>query len=383
MNPSSSSIPVMTSPPGPLTMIDGRSYCYFAGTGYLGLSGHAEVIEAACAAVRRCGVHTATSRAGFGNNPLTLEVEQRAAEFFGTEDAFYFSSGYVANHILLQALAGRADAVFVDAAAHYCLVEAARLMAKPSVTFKHRDPDELRRCLCEHLRPGGRPLILTDGVFSVSGRLAPLREYLAVLKDFPPASLHIDDAHGFAVLGAHGRGVLDHFEMWGPAVNSDALADGVRITVCGTLAKAVGGFGGIIPGTRSFVREVRAASHYFDGASAPSSADAGATAKALEIALREPGLRSRLRANIAQLRAGLRALGIVVEDGPAANFSVEIGDALRMRRIHAELKSAGFIVPYVAAYSGVGPAGGLRFAVCAMHTAEMIDGLLAALRRIV
>src|SRR5512135_1461253 len=102
--------PVMTSPPGPVTVIGGRSYFYFAGTGYLGLAGHPEVIQAACTAVQRYGVHTATSRSGFGNNPLTLEVEQRAAEFFHTEDAFYFASGYAGNHIVLQALAERVDA---------------------------------------------------------------------------------------------------------------------------------------------------------------------------------------------------------------------------------------------------------------------------------
>ena len=97
-----------------MTTIDGRAYCYFAGTSYLGLAGHPEVIEAACAAVRQYGVHTATSRTGFGNNPVTLKVEQRAAEFFGTEGAFYFTSGYTGNHIVVQSLAKQVDAVFVD-----------------------------------------------------------------------------------------------------------------------------------------------------------------------------------------------------------------------------------------------------------------------------
>src|SRR5512137_1139284 len=106
-------IPMMESAPGPVTVIDGRRHFYFAGTGYLGLAGHPEVVEAACAAVRSYGVHTATSRRGFGNNPVTLEVERRAAEFFGTEDAFYFSSGYASNHILLQSLAEQTDAGFV------------------------------------------------------------------------------------------------------------------------------------------------------------------------------------------------------------------------------------------------------------------------------
>jgi 7-keto-8-aminopelargonate synthetase-like enzyme len=98
---------------------------------------------------------------------------------------------------------------------------------------------------------------------------------------------------------------------------------------------------------------------------------------------RQPELRRQLRANVARLRSGLRALGLPVEDGPSANFSVEIGDAANMRRIHQELKALGFIVPYVAAYAGLGPQGALRFAVCALHTPEMIENLLAALRKIV
>jgi 7-keto-8-aminopelargonate synthetase-like enzyme len=374
-------IPLMEGPPGPVTVIDGQRYFYFAGTGYLGLAGHPEVIAAACAAVQRYGVHTATSRRGFGNNPAILAVERRAAEFFGTEDAFYFSSGYAANHIVLQALADRVDAVFMDEAAHYCLEEAARVLGKSITRFKHCDPNDLARALRAQLRPKQRPLVLSDGVFAMSGALAPLNEYQRVLHSRAPAILHLDDAHGFGVLGEHGRGVLEYSGLWG-RVNSDTAPAGVGLTVCGTLAKAMGGFGGIIPGGRKFVQRAREASHYFEGASAPSSADAGATAKALEIVQHQPELRKQLQANVVQLRHGLRALGLAVTDGPSANFSVEIGAAANMRRIHEELKAAGFLVPYVAAYAGLGPQGALRLAVCAMHTPEMIENLLAAMRKI-
>ena len=375
-------LPVMESAPGPETVISGRRYLYFAGTSYLGLAGHRDVIEAACAAVRRYGVHTATSRTGFGTSPLTLEVERRAAEFFGAEDAFYFSSGYVANHITAQTLASDVAAVFLDEAAHYCLGEAARLAQKPIHTFAHRDSAALEKQLQRNLRPGERPLVLSDGVFSVSGAVAPVPEYVRVLEGYAPAILHLDDAHGLGVLGPNGRGVLDHFGVWGPRVNADPTADGVSLTMCGTLAKAMGGFGGIIPGSRAFLRRVRGASHYFDGASAPSAADAGATAKALEIVQSDPGLRRQLTDNIAQLRTGLRALGLTVPEGCTANFGVQAGDAARMRTIHERLMSAGIIVPYVSAYSGVGPQGVLRFAVCALHTPAMIDQLLAALRKV-
>ncbi len=174
----------MESPPGAETVIDGQRYLYFGGTGYLGLAAHPEVIEAACEATRRYGIHTATSRTGFGNNPATLEVEQRAAAFFGMKAAFYFNSGYVANHIMVQALASRCDRVFVDEAAHYSVTEAACLAHQPITRFRHRDPEDLARRLKAQLKSGQRPLVMTDGVFPVTGALAPLADYLSVLSDW-------------------------------------------------------------------------------------------------------------------------------------------------------------------------------------------------------
>lgn len=368
---------LMQSAPGPETIIDGVRYLYFGGTSYLGLANHPEVIEAGCAALRRYGVHSATTRARFGTNPPVLEVERRAAEFFGTEDAFYFGSGYQSNHILVAALAADADVVLVDEAAHYCVLEATRLAGIPVHTFRHRDPTDLRRVAAPH----HRVLVLADGVNPSTGTEAPVREYLAALANRQYATLLLDDAHGFGVLGEHGRGLLDELNLW-PHVNGGPAVNGVRLCVGGTLAKALGGFGGIIPGTREFVERARKSSHYFDGASAPASAEAGATAKALELVLREPELRDRLRTNVRHVRAGLRELGLIVPDGDTANFGVTVGDAANMRRIHEALKARGIMLPYVGAYSGLPPEGVLRFAIFATHTTAQLDRLLAELRAV-
>ena len=372
-----SPISLMQSPPGPETIIDGVRYLYFAGTSYLGLAAHPEVIEAGCEAMRRYGVHSATTRARFGTNPPVLEVERRAAEFFGTEDAFYFGSGYVANHIMVSALAREVDAVLVDEAAHYCVAEATRLSGLPVKTFRHRDADDLARLA----RESPRVLMMADAVGPSSGALAPVAEYVRALSGCERALLLLDDAHGFGVLGENGRGLLDDLGLW-KTVNAMPANRGVSIFVCGTLAKALGGFGGIIPGTREFVQRAHTSSHYFDGASAPASAVAGATAKALEIVMREPSLRASLRANTLHLRAGLRTLGLTVPGGATAHFGVSTGDAANMRRIHETLKARGIMVPYVGTYSGIPPEGVLRFAVFANHTTAQLDRLLAALRSI-
>lgn len=367
--------PLMQSAPGPETLIDGVRYLYFGGTSYLGLAGRPEVIEAGCEALRRYGVHTATSRAGYGNSPPVQEVERRAAAFFGTEDAFHFSSGYVANHILVAALAPSAGAVLVDEAAHYCVWEAARLSGLPVTAFRHRDPDDLAR----QARGRDRVLVMADAVGPATGLRAPVAEYLEVLATHPHAALMLDDAHGFGVLGPAGRGRFDELGLWS-RVNTWPPGDGVPLHVVGTLAKALGGYGGIIPGSREFLARVRAASHYFDGSSAPAAPVAGASARALEVVSAEPQLRDRLRTNVRRLRDGLRRLGLAVPDGDTAQTGVGIGDAAHMRGIHGALKARGILVPYFGAYSGLPPEGMLRIAVFANHTGEQVDQLLSALR---
>ena len=369
----------MESAPGPETVIDGVRYLYFGGTSYLGLHGNPSVIAAGCEALRTYGVHTATTRAGFGTSPVLLKVEELAARFFGTEDAFYFSSGYVANHIVIPAIASEASALFLDETSHFCVEEAARVAGKLVHRFRHRDATDLAAQLRQHLPVNGRPLVVADGVTPATGAIAPVRDYLRVLKEFAPAVLHLDDAHGFGVLGVEGRGTFEEAGLW-PHVNGGPPIDGVSLSVCGTLAKALGGFGGIVPGTRKFVAKARASSHYFDGASAPAAPVAGCSAAALEICLAHPQLRQRLRENVSRVRDGLRGMGLEVTTESTANIGLVFGNAERMQQLHEALKAERILVPFMPAYSGVGPEGLMRLAVCAGHTNEMLDRLLAVLK---
>ncbi len=372
----------MESPPGAEVVVDGRRLLYFGGTSYLGLASRAEVIDAACEATRRFGIHTATSRAGYGSNPPTLAVERLAAELFGSETAFYYVSGFLGNHIMV--LAGEPfDLVAIDEGAHFSSHEAARLSQKPIIEFRHRDANGLRDVLRRRLGPGERPLVMLDGVSPATGAVAALHDIADVLREFPGATLIVDDAHGVGVLGEQGRGTLEELGLSIADANRDDAAGATTILMSGTLSKALGGFGGILPCSRRFLDRIRATSHYWDGASAPAAAVAGASARALEIVLAEPELRRRLRDNSAAMRAALRRLGLTVEDWPTPVIGLSIGTAENMRRIQRRMEDAGILVPYMRSYSGVGLEGLLRIAVFATHTGEMIERFVDELARIV
>ena len=372
-------VPLMESAPGPEVIIDGRRYHYFGGTSYYGLHGHPEVIAAGCEGFRKYGFHTATSRAGFGNSGPLLEVERRAAEHAEREAAFYFSSGYASNHILVHAVM-KPGAVFIDEAAHFSVAEAAHLPGVPIHRFRMRDAGDLEAKLQAYLPAGSSPLVMSDGVVPATGELPPLDEYMRVLARYAPATLLVDDAHGLGVLGAHGRGSLEHLGLE-DAGNGKAARQGVSILCGGTLGKAMGGFGGIITGSMTFMQLVRNSSHYYDGASAPPSPVATATAKALQLIAGDPSFRENLQRNTLHLRQGLRDLGLNVHEVPSAQVGVAIGNAANMMRLHRELRQQGFIVP-VTSYAGTGPEGIMRFAVCSGHTPRIIDDLLDSLREL-
>jgi len=374
----------MQSPPAPETVIDGQRYLYFAGTAYLGLQGHPEVVRAACRAAEQYGVGSATSRAGFGDTPPVVEVERLAAELLGAESAFYFPSGYVGNHVLVEAVREQVGAVFVDEASHYCVHEAARLSGRPVWQFAHARPEDLRLKLDARLPAGASPLVLTDGVFSARGDVAPLAEYRAVLADYAGSVLTVDDAHGVGVLGERGRGTFEHAGLFDVGVNTAAVLGGPAgrppaLLCCATLSKALGGYGGIIPGEAALVERLKSAAPHYAGMSPPPPPVAAASARALQLVLDRPDLLKRLRRNVAALKGGLRERGFDVAPTPVPIVALELGDAANMQRIQRTLMDRGIVISYFRAYSGLGPQGALRIALFATHTEAMIERLLDAL----
>lgn len=372
-------MPQMESPPGPETMIDGRRYLYFAGTAYLGLQGHPEVIRAACEATQQFGIGAATSRTLAGDTPPALEAERRAAAFFGTEDAFHVASGYMAPAVATALLAGRVDHVLIDEHAHVSLRQAAAHLGVPIERFAHRDPESLALAIRAKTSARSRLLVMTDGVFSADGAIAPLEDYSGVLAGHGGACLLVDDAHGFGVLGENGRGTLEHAGLARRGFNQEPASRSPALWACGTLSKALGGFGGILPGSRALIERIKRGTPYGAAASGPPVPVAAASARALEIASEHPELRERLRENAAHLKSGLRRMGLQVHDSPVPIAAIAFDTAERMRQVQAALAGRGVWIAYLPAYSGVGPQGVLRIAVFATHATAMIDRLLEEL----
>ncbi|TAG26739.1 MAG: pyridoxal phosphate-dependent aminotransferase family protein [Burkholderiales bacterium] len=202
-------MPFMSSPPGTEVQVDGKNVLYFAGTAYFALQGDPRVIEAACAAVRKYGVHPATSRSGFGETSLLRSVEQSAARFFGVDDALYFAAGYAGPCLLMQAAEHRYDLIAVDESVHLASQDAVDQHGAMVVRFRHLDPQHLEEVLAQH-RTATRVAVLCDGVSPVLGDIAPANDYLNVLERMGGGILVIDDAHGVGVLGKNGRGTLEY-----------------------------------------------------------------------------------------------------------------------------------------------------------------------------
>jgi 8-amino-7-oxononanoate synthase len=361
----------MESPMGAQTVFNGREMDYFSGTGYLGLQSHPEVIKAAIDALQRYGTSTATSRGGYGEHPLYDALEQAGVAFFGAARLLYFASGYLGMTVLTQATNERFDHIFIDSSAHFSLWDAAQATNLPITAFHHLQPEQLEESLRRELRPQERPLVLSDGIFPISGEIAPLPDYLALVKPLD-GLVYLDDAHAVGVLGENGRGTPDYFGIADESCRS-----------CGTLAKALGGYGGVIWGTQEWINQIDRASRVMVGASPPPLVVAAASARALEIARTTPFLRQNLWTNVSRVRAGLRALGWELEDTPSPIICLAGRDGVSLERIKAGLFEQGMAVSLVRNYTSTPAGGAIRIAVFATHTSEQIDRLVSAIGKLV
>lgn len=356
------------SPSGASMMVDGRELLCFGGSAYLGLGGMPELVEAGCSALRQFGASTHLPRHYGFSSGANQQAEAEARRFFGAEAAMYFGTGYLFGLVALTGLALDCDVIYIDESAHYSLRDGAHATGKPIHSFAHCDAEDLARVLVHTLKRGQRPLVATDGMFATTGAIAPLSAYAQVIAS-SDGWLVVDESHAFGTIGPQGRGSAELAQL-----------PFHRLVVGGSAAKAFGAHGGLALGDARAIAQLWR-TPVARGAVLGCSAGAAMTAESLRLIRKRPEILQRLRENARSLKAGLRALGLTVEDsaGPIAAFVH--GDSLRMQRIQRALWDQGIFVAY-STYVGAGPMGVLRCAAFADHTPEQIARLLGALRKL-
>jgi 8-amino-7-oxononanoate synthase len=287
---------VVDGPQGPEVMLDGRPVLLLCSNNYLGLGDHPRLRRAAADAALALGTSSGASRLISGSMSIHADLEARLAEFEGTEAALLFGSGYLANTGAIAALARRGEVVFSDELNHASIIDGCRLAGAETFVYRHRDTEHLEWGL---RRAAGRgSLIVTDGVFSMDGDLAPLAE-LAILARRHSCRLMVDEAHATGCLGPGGRG----------SVAAAGLTGEVDLIV-GTLGKALGGYGAYVCGSQAMAEYLINTARPFIFSTAPPPPAVAAASAALELLAESPKRVERLQANATALREGLRSQGL-------------------------------------------------------------------------
>jgi len=352
---------------GVTAVIDGRELLNFGSNDYLNLAGNVRLAEAVARAVREEGWGSGASPLVTGRSRLHRQLEERLAQFEGCQAALLFASGFAANAGTVPALVGRGDAVYSDAANHASIVDGCRLSRAHVHVYPHVDCDALEAMLREHAGHGGRRLIVTDGLFSMDGNLAPLVR-LAELADEFQCMLMVDEAHATGVFGPGGRGVSEYL----------GVEDRVDVRI-GTLSKALGCHGGFVAGSGQLVDWLanRARSYVFS--TAPPAATCAAALTALEIVQSEPERRQTLLARAAELREQLRDQGWQVGRSESQIIPLVAGTAQRTMELSAALRERGLLVPGIRPPTVPEGQSRLRISLSCGHTLEMIARLVEVL----
>ncbi len=347
------------------TMVNGKECILMSSNNYLGLTEHPELKAAAKDAVDLWGTGSGGSRLITGNFRLHEELEETIACFKGTEAAIIFNTGYMANMGAITALTGRDDIIFSDELNHASIIDGCRLSQAKTMIYPHKNTGVLEELLQQNLGYR-RMLIITDGVFSMDGDLAPLPRLVELAEKYN-AWLMVDDAHATGVMGHRGAGTAEHFGLEG------------RIPVqIGTLSKAIGSSGGFVAGSYDLIDYLRNKARSFIYSTAlPPSVIAVALA-AFRVLQLNPQIRENLHLNAQYLRSGLKEMGftILTEESPV--IPVLIGDANKAMQMAQQLLSLGVFAPGIRPPTVSPGMSRLRVAVMATHTRDDLDKALAA-----
>ena len=356
---------VLDSAQGTRVRVGGRELLNFSSNDYLGLAADPRLVDAARRSLDAYGVGSGASPLVSGHLRAHEDAEERFAAFCGLPRAILFASGYAANIGILTVLAGPEAEIFGDRLNHACLHDGARLSRAAYTRYAHLDMDELERALCASRAP--TRIVATDAVFSMDGDIAPLPR-LVELCERHDAWLVVDDAHGVGVLGARGRGSLEHFNVASP-----------RIVYMATLGKALGGYGAFVAGTDHAIEWLlqRARTYIFSTALPPMLA--AVAAAALGVVEDDPAIVRRLRDRIAEFRAACAALAVPVLASGTAIQPIVVGSAGRALEVSARLLERGFLVPAIRPPTVPKGTSRLRVSLSAAHERGEVERLARAL----
>lgn len=349
---------------GPRIVVEGREYLAFCSNDYLGLANHPRIVEAAVDAALRHGVGQGASHLLSGHSMVHERLESALAQFLEMPRALLFSSGYQANIGAVTALAGPEDAVFSDALNHASLIDGVRLTRAQVVRFPHADVDFLSRALASSR--GRTKLIVTDGVFSMDGDIAPLPGMLELCERHD-ALLLVDDAHGFGVIGPEGRGSPAHFGLRSS-----------RLVYVGTLGKAAGVSGAFVAGAQEVVETVLQRARTYVYTTAAPAMLAAAVEVSLELIRKEEWRRERLRKLIGSLKHSLREIGLTSSDTPIQPLI--LGSNAKALSASAMLRERGILVPAIRPPTVPEGTARLRISLSAAHGEPDISRLVTAVR---
>ncbi len=321
-------IRTISSPMDAWVTVDGRRVLNFCANNYLGLANHPRLRAAAKAAIDQYGIGPGAVRTIAGTMSLHLDLEQRLAAFKKAEACITFQSGFMANVATIPALVGQGDLIFSDELNHASIIDACRLSRAQVVRYRHNDVDDLERKI-EETNQSGRRLIVTDGVFSMDGDIAPLDKICAVAEAHG-ILLMVDDAHGEGVLGQGGRGIVDHFDLHGR----------VHVEV-GTLSKAFGVVGGLVAGSKTIVDWLRQRGRPFLFSSAMTVPDVAACIESVNILQESTELVDQLWANTAIFKQGMAMLGFNTGHSQTPIVPVLLGEAPLAQQFSRRLFAEG------------------------------------------
>jgi 8-amino-7-oxononanoate synthase len=349
-------------------IVDGKTHLSFCSNDYLGLANHPDLISAFQNGAQEYGVGAGASHLISGHMRPHEELEIALAKFVGVPRALYFSSGYMANTGVIPALAGAGDAIFSDALNHACIIDGTRLSRAEVQIYAHANMSGLARML--ETSSAKRKLVVSDAVFSMDGDIAPVPE-LVTLCEQHDAWLLLDDAHGFGVVGASGRGVLEHFNIQSP-----------NMIYMATLGKAAGVSGAFVAGQADVIEWLiqRARTFVFSTASPPALAVA--LQESLRIIEQETWRREQLQKLITHLRDGLAKLPWKLLPSQTAIQSLIIGHNAAALDLMEKLKQKNIWVPAIRPPTVAVGTARLRISLSAEHTIEDVDRLVESFQNI-